>query len=144
MENLQSKIEISIAPGAWSQVAESWLALALQMATLDDLKAQYDAGASLFYVTAGGVSCGAFLLRVDQAASGPQGVIVAAAGRLRGVDLLATLLLEIENLFIGCDTFRLHSARPGMAAKVAALGYVPGEIVYWKTKKCTQNASYTH
>ena len=128
MENSQKTIEMS--PSEWCQEAASWLVQARKDGCLSDWKAQVDSGAAkLFLVHADGVVSGACVLRIDQRSDGPEGVIVAAAGNVPGVDLIATLLEKIENLFIGCVSIRAHTARPGLVRKLSRYGYEPREFV---------------
>ena len=109
-----------------------WLTLALQHASLADLRGQVDAGAALFAVREGARLVGAFVLRVDQTAQGSEGVIVAAGGNLPGFDFTVDLLPHVEALFSGVVAIRIHTARPGMARKLAAAGYMPREMVFAK------------
>lgn len=132
MENREPQT-LTIAPAEWSASAAMWLSLAVQHATVADLRAQVDCGAaSLFEVESAGRMVGAFVLRVDQCAGRHEGVIVAAAGNLRGVDFTAAILPHVESLFSGVAVIRIHTARCGMAAKLAAAGYVPRELVFSK------------
>jgi len=124
--------KLSIQPGEWGPEAERLLPLALQYATLKEIRAQVENGARLFYVTQGAETVAAFVLRVDHTAEGSEGVIVAAAGKLKGGDLMATCMPAIESLFIGCKSIRYHTARPAVARKMAMLGYRPAEIVCTK------------
>ena len=124
---------LTIEPGPWTDEAALWLEQAKGAATLADLKAQAESGAALFYVRHEGVTVGAFLLRVDQTAQGPEGVIVAAAAALQGVDMIASCMPTIESKFIGCKFVRYHTGKPALARKLARMGYVPAEIVSIKT-----------
>ena len=126
--------ELTIEPGPWSDAAAHWLDQAKGAATLADLQEQAETGAALFYVKHQGATVGAFLLRVDQTASGADGVIVAAAAELRGVDMIASCLPAIEEKFIGCTAVRFHTGNPALARKLARSGYVGAEIVCIKTK----------
>lgn len=128
--------KLTIKPGAWGPEAERLLPLALQHASLAEIRGQVENGARLFYVKQGAATVAAFVLRVDHTADGSEGVIVAAAGRLKGADLMASCMPAIESLFIGCKSIRYHTARPAVARKMAMLGYMPSEIVC--TKKLGQ------
>lgn len=132
MENQQ--VEITITPCiAWLDVAAAWLAGAVD--TAEDLRAlrlQFESGASLFGVWIGGACCGAFLLRIDSSMAGPVGVVVAAGGNYPGISLLGAIMPQIEKLFIGCKSLRVHSSRPGIAKPLLGLGFKPSEIVYQK------------
>lgn len=120
---------LTLEAGAWTDEAALWLEQAKGAATLADLKHQAETGAALFYVRHEGVTVGAFLLRVDNAPSGAEGVIVAAAAQLRGVDMIASCMPAIEAKFIGCTTVRFHTGTPALARKLARRGYVAREIV---------------
>jgi hypothetical protein len=124
---------LTLEAGEWTDEAALWLDQAKGAATLDDLKAQTESGAVLFYVRHEGITVGAFLLRVDQTASGAEGVIVAAAAQLRGVDMIASCMPAIESKFTGCKFVRFHTGQPALARKLARVGYVPAEIVSIKT-----------
>lgn len=124
---------LTLRPAAWDEHADRWLSLACAgSTTLADLRAQVEQGASLFHVLAGELVCGAFLLRVDHLAQGAEGVIVAAAARLDGVDLTHTCIPAIEGLFQGCRTLRYHTESAALARKMARHGYEPREFVCYK------------
>ena len=121
--------EISIAAGPWGQDVEPWLAQALATATLQELRHQHEAGAALFRVMHGEDVVGAFLLRVDSTEQGPQGVIVAAAAELAGVDMIATVMPVIESRFRGVRSIRYHTQKPALVRKMARLGYRAQEVI---------------
>ncbi len=124
---------LTLAPAAWSEDAQRILAPACPH-DLADVAAQVQAGAARLFVGTdpAGQAVLAFVLRIDQAATGPQGVIVAAAGQVPGADLTATCMPAIESLFRGCVAIRYHTAHPALARKLARLGYVAREIVCFK------------
>jgi len=130
METLRQKPEtIAIVPAAWSAAAERWLRLAMQHASLHDLKNQVQRQeAMLFHVQGDGELVGAMVLRVE----GTEGVIVSAGGNLPGYDFTLDLLPHVEKLFINVKSVRIHTARPGLAKKLTALGYFPAEMVFVK------------
>lgn len=123
---------LSIEPGPWGPEAELWLEQATASATIADLKAQAEGGGQVFYIRHNGRTVGAFLLRVDMTASGAEGVIVAAAAKLGGVDMTATCLPAIESRFHGCQRIRYHTESPALARKLGAWGYKAREIVCMK------------
>lgn len=132
MEN-HEEVELTLSPAAWCADAERLIATALQHATPAEIRSQVESGAAVLYrVMQGGRMGAVFVLRVDHDADGSEGVIVAAAGGVRGVDLTAAVLPHIERMFIGCRAVRIHTARPGLARKLAAAGYRPAEIVLTK------------
>lgn len=121
--------ELSLVPGEWGADAEFWLAKALASATLQDLHKQWQHGAKLYRVMYGPECVGAYLLRVDQTDNGPQGVIVAAAAELQGVDMIQTCMPAIEARFCGVKSIRFHTAKPAVARKMARMGYGPQELI---------------
>ena len=104
---------------------------------LDNLRATVEkAGATLFHVLAGDRLIGAAVLRVDHLESGPEGVIVAAAGRLPGVRLL-DLLAHFEHRLPGVTAIRIHTSRPGMVRSLTRAGYEVAETVLRKPCSAT-------
>jgi hypothetical protein len=125
--------EIQVIRVEWSETAGQVLADAVPFGTPADLERQVrEEGAQLFEVIAEGGRVGFYLLRIDRSAVGCEGVLVAGAGALQGVDLIATLIPIIEKQFRGCAAMRVHTARPGLARKLARQGYGAGEIVLRK------------
>ncbi|BBF85398.1 hypothetical protein DLM_1782 [Aquitalea magnusonii] len=94
--------------------------------TVDDVR-QLLPGCKLFAVEHDGADVAAFLLRWESS----ECVIVAAGGSLPGVSLLDVIVPHIER---NCraDFVRIHSARPGIARKLARHGYGVAEVVYRK------------
>lgn len=129
MAHEQAK-EVTIAPHAWDADADRLVGQALTHATVDDIRHQVEnQGARLFFVEHSGKRVGAFVLRVDESPSGAEGVIVAGAGKLAGVDMMGTCMPHIETLFKNCVAIRYHTARPALARRLFGLGYEPVEIV---------------
>ena len=125
--------QVEIRRAEWSEAAARTLADAIPFGTPEDLRRQIDIeGAQLFEVIAERGRVGFYLLRVDRSAEGCEGVLVAGAGALHGVDLIAAIVPQIERQFRGCYGMRVHTARPGLARKLAKLGYGAGEIVLRK------------
>lgn len=121
--------ELMLQRGQWGADVEPWLAKALATATLADLQRQCCQGASLFRILHGQQLVGAFVLRVDKTGQGPQGVIVAAAAELAGVDMVASCMPSIEALFQGVRSIRYHTQKPALARKMARIGYQAQEII---------------
>lgn len=133
MESREEAIELTIRPAPWSADAERLIATALQHATPAEIRRQVEAGIAELYQVMRGDRIGAvFVLRVDHDADGSEGVIVAAAGGVRGVDLTGAVLPHIERMFINCRAVRIHTARPGLARKLGQAGYRAAEIVLKK------------
>lgn len=131
----QSKQTLKVEPARWGHEAETVLASAVSHVGTAELKRQNDNGAELFRVSREGKTVGYYLLRIDQNADGCEGVLVAAAGKDLEFDLTAAVLPVIEGQFMGCAVLRIHTARPGLAKKLAAVGYEPQEIVLRKIIK---------
>lgn len=128
--------EITVRAVPWSERAAQVLAPSVPSACLDDLRAQVEAGAVLFAVESGGETVGFYILRIDTAPSGAEGVLVAAASVNADFDLTAQLLPHIEGQFTGCKSIRIHTARPGLAKKLTTrAGYQSAEIVLRKNLK---------
>lgn len=124
---------LTLQPAQWGADAERLLPAALAGASLANVRDQVQSGrASLFHILQGDQVACAFVLRVDEREGVPEGVIVAAAGGVDGVDLVASCIPAIERLFIGVKRYRFHTARPGLLRKMARLGYVPREITAYK------------
>jgi hypothetical protein len=129
----QSQQALKVEPARWGDEAETVLASAVYHVSIGELKSQYKRGAKLFKVSReNGQTVGFYLLRIDKNADGCEGVLVAAAGKDLEFDLTAAVLPVIEGQFIGCAVLRIHTARPGLAKKLAAVGYEPQEIVLRK------------
>lgn len=124
------RLKIEAVP--WCDEAAAMLAQAITCGSVESLRVQLEAGATLFRVESdGGETLAYYLLRVDRMPDGDEGVLVAAAGRA-DFDLTATLLPHIERQFVGCATIRVHTSRRGVARKLAWQGYRDGEIVLRK------------
>lgn len=127
MENREKVL--TIGPREWSPEASALLAQAFTHGSADQLGADVVAGrAGLFAVDDGERVAALFVLRVD----GDEGVIVAAAGGVQGVDLTADVLPHVERMFSNVRRIRIHTARAGMAKKLARQGYAAAEIVLFK------------
>ena len=123
---------LTIREATWSEAAQVALTDAAPYLGGEGLLDEYRRGARLFEVVHLGRAVAYYLLRVDHVFDGPEGVIMAAAGGLQGVDLTASVLPAIEKQFVGCVAVRIHTARAGLAKKLAAQGYGAGEIVLRK------------
>jgi hypothetical protein len=120
---------LHIAREDWSTAAAEMLRPAVAhdpLCVVDDLS-----GLPLFVARCDGVPVLAYLLRVDETQHGSEGVIVAAAGNLPGVDLTGRVLPFIEGQ-LDCDWLRIHTARAGLGRKLQKQGYAVRETVYAK------------
>lgn len=132
-------MNLTVSPAAWNEAAAALLLRAVdsKSAHLADLRDTVEsAGATLFHVLSGNRIVGAVVLRVDRFASGAQGVIVAAAGRLPGVRL-ADLLPHFEARMPGVDSIRIHTSRRGMVRRLLRSGYSISETVLVKPCSAT-------
>lgn len=127
--------EITVQAVPWSDDAEAALSLACGTVwhiSVDTLGRRVAEGAALFQVIAEGAVVGYYVLAVD----GDEGVLLAAAGRVNGVDLTDCLMPIIEAQFVGCASLRVHTSRPGLVKKlVKNHGYNGVEIVVRKALK---------
>lgn len=126
---------ITITSEQWTEEAHSlikWAFPNLSAADADTMRgikhSVCTGKASLFIARLSGVAVLAYVLSVE----GKEGVVLVAAGNVPGVDLTAIVLPEIEKKFIGCESVRIHTARPGLAKKLAKQGYGAKEIVLVK------------
>ncbi len=125
--------KLTLSPAEWGADADRLIGQAAPYNTLPEIAAQVQDGpAKLFHLTADGAIVGAFVLRVDHTATGSEGVIVAAAGHIDGLDLVDTCLPAVESLFRGCRRIRYHTGRPALARKLTRSGYQAREIVCFK------------
>lgn len=126
---------LTITAEQWSEDAHSlieWAFPNLSQAdaeTMRGIKHSVCTGKStLFIARLSGVAVLAYVLTVE----GTEGVVTVAAGNVPGVDLTAVVLPEIEKKFIGCESIRIHTARPGLAKKLAKQGYAARQIILVK------------
>ncbi len=128
------KVAVTIAPGSWGDASAYWIEQALDADAVPSVRAQVDAGiASLFSVRVDGEDVGAFVCRIDRFPTHAEGVIMAGAACMPGIDIIATIVPEIEKKFIGCAAVRYHTGRVSLAKRMAKLGYVPDEIICRKS-----------
>lgn len=120
---------LTVEPCEWSPQAADLLARAFTHGNPEVIGADVRAGRAGLFAVRDGATLGAlFVLRVD----GDEGVIVAAAGGVPGVDLTAEVLPAVERMFSGVRRIRIHTSRPGMAKKLARQGYGAAEVVLFK------------
>ena len=81
-------------------------------------------GAQLFEVVVAGVVVARYALRQDHYENGSEIVIVAAAGGLPGVDLVASLVPTIERQGAIADRMTMRTRRPGLVRKMKKQGWV--------------------
>lgn len=116
----------------WSADLEALL-LAAADGDIDEIRLQVGQGAQVFDVRREGKRLAAFVLRVDWLTTGPQGVVVVAAGDGEGIDLTRTVLPHIERMFgPEVKSMRIHTKRPGLVRKLVREGYGKPEWVLTK------------
>ena len=126
---------LTIQEAHWSAEIAELVGRAVQHASVDDVHAQWAAGAAHVFTVADDDwnMVAAFVLRTDDLAAGAEGVIVAAAGGADGVSLTDAVLPAIERIFNGCKSVRIHTARPGLIKLLTARhGYTLTECVLKK------------
>ena len=127
---IHTQKSIKIKKGTWSDAAEFWIGQAVESHHLPAIRYQVNQDiAQLFYLSSDDEICGSFVLRIDGYGEAKEGVIVAAAGNLQGIDLMTTCLPAVEKKFIGCSAIRYHTGKPAVAKKMARFGYIADEIV---------------
>lgn len=123
---------LTVLPVDWCVEAAEMLERAKGCASVRDLQMQVFCGASLFkIIDDNGVTMGFYVLRLDHDAQGTEGVLVAGAG-VDGFDLTANIVPIAEQQCKNCYSFRIHTARAGMAKKLARMGYSAAEMVLRK------------
>lgn len=131
---------LSLHPVQWNGDVERLLSLAFVHNSdpyfgLDDLEDGAVRGAiQLVEVRDGLDPVAAIALRLDRSAKGNEMVILAAGGRLAGVNLTATVMPSLEAIAMACgaQSLRVHSSRGGMARHLRSLGFFEAERVYRK------------
>lgn len=123
---------LTVEPAEWSADIAAHLAAAESVESLDDLRVQVESGqARAFVVRSDGDEVGAYVLRVDETATGADGVVLSGAGSA-GIDLTAVLFPFIERQFEGVDGIRVPTRRAGLVRKLRGMGYETAAIVMRK------------
>ena len=123
---------------AWSEEAAHVLAASTKwfpLATVEDyrlLLLNNPNDAALYRVSAGGELIGFVILKIERFSGGSEGVIVAAAGSLPGGDLVDIVLPTLQNEFMGVDSYRVTTARPGLVRKLVKRGWLQTHAVLRK------------
>lgn len=91
--------------------------------------------ASLFDVVVGGVIVGRYALKPIQRTNGVEVFIVAAAGSLAGVDMVATVAPYVETQCPDADCLTVNTRRRGLVKKLAAQGWTLDSYVLRKKIK---------
>ncbi len=128
---------LTIAPAAWCDEAAAMLARTLRGVpcfTVDDYAREIESNADchLYRVADGAMTVGYAVLRIERYGAGAEGVILAAAGRLEGVNLYGQLLPTFERMFHGVTSYRVDSCRSAGVLELLAAGYLPTHFVMRK------------
>lgn len=132
MENVQS---LNIAAAPYAAVADM-LGACEEWDTgggLYPLRVQFSSCACFAVHDQAGRMVGAFALDLVEAPGGPEGVIVGAAGHVAGLDLIGLLHDHIIARFEDCAAVRAHTRRPGLARRLASLGWRTDGLILRKT-----------
>lgn len=136
-QKVGQSVNLALTSCDWTDEIADHLVKAISHATREDLHMQIERGAVCYAIRQDGALIGAYMLRIDQTASGAQGVIIAASGHLDGLDLLDTVYPAIEGQLeaAGCTSVRVHTARPGIGRMMMRRGFGAFEIVLTKVIK---------
>ncbi|MBZ0105531.1 MAG: hypothetical protein K8H84_07850 [Sulfuricella denitrificans] len=123
----------------WNPWSESVLVQTMDgdpLAGIEAIKADVDRGDSqLFVCFLDGAPVSAYVLRVEQKTHGLEGVIVLAAGRLPGENLISGVLPFVLEQLSFCQAVRVHTNRPGLVKRLTQeFGFHVGETVLRKFK----------
>lgn len=133
--------ELTIERAHWSDEAAAMLSASVRRAPCfkpqDYARMLTDdrANTMLFRVTRGFGVVGYFILRIEHFAGGSEGVVLAASGKLSGVDLTADLLPLLEARFKGVRAIRISTARRGLVRKLLRQGY---QLTHYTLRKVPQ------
>lgn len=120
----------------WTDTVEAHLSKMRNInVSLGWFKSEIEAGrAHALLVEVKGEPVGCFVYRIEEAETGFELAILAAGGAAKGVNLVKTVLPQVEKLAAakGCKSVRFHTARGGLEIQAAELGYSMTEIVMRK------------
>ncbi len=118
-------LTLQIAPGRFDDAAREAYQRAMRHDTTGGLVSLDSvlAGAHLFDVLRGGEIVARYALRVENREFGSKGVIVAAAGGVRGADLVASMVPTIERQFSNVRLIEVVTARRALVGKLIPQGY---------------------
>jgi hypothetical protein len=136
-----AEVTLSIVGGEWDAEAACLLSPAIDdAADLAAIANQVEHGeASLFRIFRSGELIGAYVLRVDYAPGGDEGVIVAGAGSMPDGSLLGSVVPYIETQFSNVRRVRFHTRKPAMLRALAPQGYTGLEFVAIKNMEGVSN-----
>lgn len=126
----------AIVPGRLDAEARAAYARAFDARTdttggLGSLEAALD-GADLFEVVVAGATVARYALKALQRANGREVFVVAAAGGVPGVDLVASVLPYIEHQCADADRITVNTRRRGLVKKLAREGWTIDSYVLRK------------
>ena len=122
---------------AWSDEAARTLESSTQwfpLATVEDyrLLLERDPTAQLYRCDDEEGLVGFAILKIERFTGGAEGVIIACSAHREGVHLVELLLPAIEGLFEGVTSYRVTTAREGLAWKLKQAGWLQTHVVLRK------------
>ena len=123
----------------WAERHEAWqykIPFDSPADTRDVLAQMVKAGeAKVCDIVRAGLPVGMLVFNVEKQSAGSELVLVAAYSENQEIDYTDLLARFAELLAHGmsCKSIRLHTLRPGLVKKAAALGYSAAEIILRKT-----------
>ena len=132
---------MNLSVASWSEDAARMLSASCSKSAVsgpEDYRQllERDPSAVLYRLDDGdGAAIGFFILRVEQFSGGSEGVILAAAARAPGVDLVELLLPAFERLLGDVSSFRVTTFRPGLIRKLKNRGWTQTHVVMRKAAK---------
>jgi hypothetical protein len=121
--------DLRISSCKWSDEAARVLEASTQwfsLATVEDYKRllERDTDAQLYRLDdAEGKPLGFAILKIERFSGGAEGVIIAAAAQVEGVELTELLMPRLESLFDGVSSYRITTAREGLVWKLNRMGW---------------------
>lgn len=137
---METPERLSVSLEAWSRAAAADLGDAMpadDLAGLDGLAEAVEVGSTLLFGVYGEAGrVGSFALRFDNFRHGSEAVIVAAAGRLAGVNLTASVLPLIEAMAWKAGALRVrgHTDNPAQERHMRRYGYRRAEVIFVKER----------
>ena len=130
--------KLTVVPAMWSAAAAEHLASAMagdELYGIEGLRSDVETWhCALWAVLGDGLAVAHVVTRFDNFRGGCELCIVAAGGALPHVDLTRSVLPFFEELAAkaGCRSARIHTRRPGMAAKLESMGWGSNHRVFRK------------
>lgn len=104
------------------------------LATVEDyrLLLEHDPDAKLYRCDDDEGLIGFAILKIEHFTGGSEGVVIACSAYKEGVHLVELLLPAIEGLFKGVTSYRVTTAREGLAWKLQRAGWLQTHVVLRK------------